>query len=54
MKFFYIRFGRKGLAINFVTQEDYQTLKEIEKYYNTQIDEMPVSLFNLRLFILFA
>jgi len=35
------RFGRKGVAINFVTQEDVRTLREIEAFYNTQIEEMP-------------
>jgi len=35
------RFGRKGVAINFVTEEDQRTLKDIEEFYNTQIVEMP-------------
>ena len=35
------RFGRKGVAINFVTDEDQRTLKDIEEFYNTQIVEMP-------------
>jgi len=35
------RFGRKGVAINFVTASDQDQLKEIEKHYNTQIEEMP-------------
>ena len=35
------RFGRKGVAINFVTEEDTRTLKDIEEFYNTQIVEMP-------------
>jgi translation initiation factor 4A len=35
------RFGRKGVAINFVTDEDHRTLKDIEEFYNTQIVEMP-------------
>ena len=30
------RFGRKGVAINFATQQDTRLLKEIEAYYNTQ------------------
>lgn len=38
------RFGRKGVAINFVTTEDVQTMREIEQFYNTQIDEMPVDV----------
>ncbi|CCH46306.1 ATP-dependent RNA helicase [Wickerhamomyces ciferrii] len=38
------RFGRKGVAINFVTNEDVQPLHDIEQYYSTQIDEMPVNI----------
>jgi len=41
------RFGRKGVAINFVTTEDARTLKEIESYYNTHIDEMPANVADL-------
>ena len=35
------RFGRKGLAVNFMTYYDIKTLREIEKYYSTQIQELP-------------
>lgn len=35
------RFGRKGVAINFVRNEDIMILRDIEQYYSTQIDEMP-------------
>lgn len=35
------RFGRKGVAINFVTTEDVPTLRELERHYKTRIDEMP-------------
>ncbi|KAL3103216.1 hypothetical protein niasHS_002402 [Heterodera schachtii] len=38
------RFGRKGVAINFVTKQDQQMLKEIETYYSTQIEEMPANI----------
>lgn len=41
------RFGRKGVAINFVTQEDVRTLKDIEQFYNTQIEEMPMNVADL-------
>ncbi|KAF9506506.1 hypothetical protein BS47DRAFT_1399456 [Hydnum rufescens UP504] len=37
------RFGRKGVAINFVTIEDVRILRDIEMFYSTQIDEMPVN-----------
>jgi len=37
------RFGRKGVAINFVTVEDVKILRDIEQFYSTQIDEMPVN-----------
>jgi translation initiation factor 4A len=35
------RWGRKGAGINFVTRRDMSRVKDIEKYYNTQIDELP-------------
>merc|ERR1712070_411135 len=38
------RFGRKGVAINFVTNNDVRTMKDIEKYYHTQIEEMPMDI----------
>ena len=41
------RFGRKGVAINFVTNEDISILRDIEQYYSTQIDEMPMNITDL-------
>ncbi len=41
------RFGRKGVAINFITTEDHRTLKDIETFYNTQIEEMPMNVADL-------
>jgi len=41
------RFGRKGVAINFVTDEDVRTMREIETFYNTQIEEMPMNVADL-------
>jgi len=41
------RFGRKGVAINFVTPSDYKFLQEVEKYYNTEVVEMPLDVSNL-------
>jgi translation initiation factor 4A len=38
------RFGRKGVAINFVTEVDAQMLKDLETHYNTHIEEMPSDL----------
>jgi ATP-dependent RNA helicase len=38
------RFGRKGVAINFVTSEDVQMLRDIEMFYSTTIDEMPTEV----------
>lgn len=38
------RFGRKGVAINFVAHNDVNHLRDIEVFYNTQIEELPVSL----------
>ncbi|POW10029.1 hypothetical protein PSHT_08964 [Puccinia striiformis] len=41
------RFGRKGVAINFVCAEDVPALRELEQFYNTQIDEMPLNVADL-------
>ncbi|KAJ2324404.1 RNA helicase [Coemansia sp. RSA 2681] len=41
------RFGRKGVAINFVTSDDIKLLRDIEQYYGTQIDEMPMNVADL-------
>lgn len=35
------RWGRKGAGINFVTRRDMARIKEIEKYYSTEIQELP-------------
>lgn len=41
------RFGRKGIAINFVTESDKRALKDIEDFYHTTITEMPSDVANL-------
>ncbi|CAJ1944311.1 unnamed protein product [Cylindrotheca closterium] len=41
------RFGRKGVAINFVRKEDVRLLRDIEQFYSTQIDEMPADVGDL-------
>jgi len=41
------RFGRKGVAINFVTNDDVRAMREIEAFYNTQISEMPMTVADL-------
>lgn len=38
------RYGRKGVAINFVRNDDIRILRDIEQYYSTQIDEMPMNV----------
>ena len=38
------RWGRKGVAINFVTRWDMKKIKEFEVYYNTAITEMPSTI----------
>ena len=40
------RWGRKGMGINFVTRRDIKKLKEIEQYYDTQIEELPINFEN--------
>lgn len=41
------RYGRKGVAINFVKSDDIRILRDIEQYYSTQIDEMPMNVSEL-------
>jgi len=41
------RFGRKGVAINFVTADDVRAMREIEQFYNTQVEEMPLNVADL-------
>ena len=44
------RFGRKGVSINFVKNDDIRILRDIEQYYSTQIDEMPMNGKLIRVF----
>jgi len=37
------RFGRKGVALNFATNEDMGLLQGLEKHYSTRITEMPAN-----------
>jgi len=41
------RFGRKGVAINFITNNDVRNMRDIEAYYHTQIEEMPMDIADL-------
>jgi superfamily II DNA/RNA helicase len=38
------RFGRKGLAINFVTKHDIDFMRRLEKHYNITISELPADV----------
>lgn len=38
------RYGRKGVAINLVTDRDMNHLEDIKTFYNTKIDEMPQNI----------
>jgi len=38
------RFGRKGVAVNFVTSEQFRLIKDLERMYETEIKEMPNSI----------
>ena len=51
MKFLFIsrvgragRYGRKGVGINLVSPAEATHLLDVEKYYSTKIDEMPLDL----------
>lgn len=37
------RWGRKGIAINFITKRDAEYLSEIESWYGIKIEELPVN-----------
>jgi len=41
------RFGRRGVAVNFITQNDVRTMKDIERHYHTCIEEMPMDIADL-------
>ena len=41
------RFGRKGVAINFVSSEDQSMLQDIERFYTTVIEELPANVADL-------
>ena len=41
------RFGRRGVAINFVPSDEMKGLRELEQFYATQIDEMPANVADL-------
>jgi translation initiation factor 4A len=38
------RYGRKGVAINLITDNDVPHMKEIESFYETKIEEMPQNI----------
>ena len=41
------RFGRKGIAINFIKYDDVNMMREIEKFYSTTIEELPANINDL-------
>jgi len=41
------RFGRKGIAISFINSDEMDELKDIMKYYNTIIEELPKNITEL-------
>lgn len=41
------RFGRKGVAINFIVKADVKYMRDIEQFYDTQIEEMPANVADL-------
>jgi translation initiation factor 4A len=43
------RFGRKGVAINLVSQEEARSLKELETHYGTTISQLPEDLASVTL-----
>ncbi|CAA7018443.1 unnamed protein product [Microthlaspi erraticum] len=41
------RFGRKGVAINFVTSDDERMLSDIQRFYNVTVEELPSNVADL-------
>ncbi|MQM10769.1 hypothetical protein Taro_043667, partial [Colocasia esculenta] len=41
------RFGRKGVAINFVSRDDERMLYDIQRFYNVVIEELPANVADL-------
>jgi len=41
------RYGRKGVAINFLASEDVRAMREIEQIYETRVEEMPANVADL-------
>jgi translation initiation factor 4A len=41
------RFGRKGVAINFVSNDDEKALRELEQFYHTTVEELPSNVRDL-------
>ena len=41
------RYGRKGVAINLIHESEIESLKHIEEFYNTKINEMPMNISEL-------
>ncbi|KAI3837419.1 hypothetical protein MKW92_002566 [Papaver armeniacum] len=41
------RFGRKGVSINFVTKDDVTMLKDIQRFYNMIVEELPANVSEL-------
>lgn len=41
------RYGRKGVAINFITAEERELKEELERFYHTQISELPTKFTDL-------
>ena len=41
------RYGRKGVSINFITKRDVPQLRDIEQFYNTQVQELPDNVADL-------
>jgi len=43
----YLYISNYSVAINFVTAEDVRMMRDIEQFYSTQIEEMPMNVADL-------